>query len=158
VKRVRRVISASANVGSINAWTEDTPIMHIFFGLFLRSPEAATHVILSAIFDNFLPGSYIDAVRVPHDLFNYENKYFATHLKAFPEVTKETIRRMKKIGFSWYAEILKSKPLIVPIMHRSGGININLVAQRLWEVVDGIIAPYDVKNMVGEANNTSDVK
>ena len=85
-KKYRRLVTSSLHPGVVH--TNIHPFLQSqTSSYFLRSAEAASHVVLHAILeDSFVPSSFIDSMKRSHDLFQFGSTSLSRHQAIFPQV------------------------------------------------------------------------
>lgn len=149
----RRVVTATVHPGSfqsnILSQTIIGSILNRFniLSYFLRSSYQASYVILHAIMsDNFVPGSYIDAMKESHNLANYN---VSQHLKAYPTAaskafhsTKNSIKRFKydEYYYNQHKILFNCDPDAQTNSRKECALySKNDVSRRLWDVSQQVI-------------------
>eukprot|EP01038_Epipyxis_sp_PR26KG_P005044 gene5044-7039_t len=158
-KKFRRLVTASLHPGEVA--TDIHPFTKAWVSqIYLRSKEQAANVILHAILDNeFVPSSFIDAMKMGHDLFNYRDNFLDRHIKSFNATIKLPFARRPSINipsvdlFAWNKT---SKTLIYTKINNSTNNNNNnnnnnnqyspfTVAARLWDISEQILKDFEKK-------------
>lgn len=168
-KNYRRLVTASLHPGSVSTNINDLSRLLSFF---LRTSDQAAHIILHAVLDDsFIPGSYLDGMRRPHDLFGHQEHHLSKHFAAFPAVKNLPFGTAKSADnrFSLHRFVWDRQPLIVPTEIPSLGkskrdaagnlgtvVDTSLpgfyrkdtVAARLWDVSDQIVKDWEAKKPI----------
>jgi NAD(P)-dependent dehydrogenase (short-subunit alcohol dehydrogenase family) len=167
-KTYRRLVAASLHPGSVSTGIHGflaAPAM----AMFLRSPEQAAHVILHAILDDsFVPGAYIDAMRVSHDLFAYRTNHLHKHTAAFPATRhlpfytdKTSGDRVTLHSLLWSRQAV-IWPAVDPDVNQTGThqdvldsrvlYRKDTVAARLWDVSEQVVSEWEAKRPILKSN------
>lgn len=161
-KKFRRVITSSLHPGSVST-NIISFIQSGVYSLVLRNIVDAGYVILDAILsDNYVPGSFFDAVRRPHDLSDYATNGMALHLKNFPEAKSLPFAKPAQFSFFSFDKFLWSrKEFVVPtpivkkfapdqvtVVMEKQVYSSDAVASRLWEVSEQIVADWSKQKAV----------
>ena len=144
----RRIVTSSLHPGEVTTNILGEGTLNIF-SLFLRSIDQSAYVILHAIMsDSYVPSSYIDGMKVPHDIFEYSNNYLKKyHFRAFPYTESKKFaldmnKMIKKFKFDDW--MFRDRQLIS--YYNDSNINTTTpfyssieIAERLERVSDNII-------------------
>jgi NAD(P)-dependent dehydrogenase (short-subunit alcohol dehydrogenase family) len=162
-KSYRRLVTASLHPGSVSTGIHGF-LSSQLTAMFLRSSDQAGHVLLHAILDDsFIPSSYIDAMRVSHDLFNYRDLHLQRHYSAFPQARSlpfasapDHKNRITLHSVLWSRQKLIYAQQAVPAQTDSpvaGSAEVeegeyyrkDSVAARLWDVSEQIVSDWEAK-------------
>ena len=163
-KKYRRLVTSSLHPGVVH--TNIHPFLQSqTTSYFLRSAEAASHVVLHAILeDSFIPSSFIDSMKRSHDLFQFGSTSLSRHKTIFPHVdtmpfitaslkdnTNNTIKkRIDEVAkYGLHPLVWRSKSLIVSSNTTTGTSNSTTaetivyrkeeVSARLWDVSERVV-------------------
>jgi len=159
-KKYRRLVTSSLHPGVVH--TNIHPfLLSQTTSYFVRSAEAASHVVLHAILeDSFVPSSFIDSMKRSHDLFQFGLTSLSRHQSIFPQVdnmpfittlkgnTTNTIKkRIDEVAkYGLHSFVWRNKSLIVGSSGSNISSNVNEiiyskeeVSARLWDVSERIV-------------------
>lgn len=128
---LRRLVTASLHPGSVS--TDIHPNFRRA-GMLLRSSDEAAAVVVHAILsDDFVPSSYIDAMKHSYDLRAYRANHLSKHLEAHPEASLKTFAHPPL----FYYRSLES------YFWNRTPVDRTALAKRLWEVSEAIVTPWE---------------
>jgi NAD(P)-dependent dehydrogenase (short-subunit alcohol dehydrogenase family) len=147
-RKFRRLVTASLHPGTVHTNIASL-LANKIVGLMLRSSDQAAYIIMHAILeDSFVPSSYIDGLRKPHDLFNYREKHLQNHLNAFPAARSLPFAEESKVDdkHSLHRLFWTSQSLIKPNIGEVVGVELfrkDAVAGRLWDVSEQLLRDWE---------------
>jgi len=142
-KKFRRLVTASLHPGSVHTNIASLLASKVV-ALVLRSADQAAYILMHAVLeDSFVPSSYIDGLRKPHDLFNYRDR-LQKHLNAFPAARSLPFAESAE-DRSLHSLLWHSHSLVQPHPANTAGelFRKEAVAARLWDVSEQLLRDWE---------------
>eukprot|EP01035_Chromulina_nebulosa_P017278 gene17278-22812_t len=155
----RRIVTSVLHPGVVTTniqWflSSTSPVHH-----FLRTSDQAAEVILHAIVsDDFVPSSFIDAMKYSHDLLGFKQKYLSNHLSVFPVASNLSFAQ-KSFEINSFELWHWNRTSLLYTANHTGAIDSTLfkipadtIAARLYDLSEQLVSDFDRKKLLFSTN------